>query len=135
MDNNNNNGFSYTYSARDREEIRRIRERYTKKDESEDKMERLRRLDAGVTRKANTVSLIIGVIGTLILGFGMSLSMSELGAALGFVGNTALLVGIIIGAVGIVLLSLAYPIYNLIVRRERARIAPEIIMLTDELMK
>ena len=46
-----------------------------------------------------------------------------------------MLTGILIGIVGIVLVCVAYPIYNAIVKKEREKIAPEIIRLTDELMK
>ena len=135
MDNNNNGGFSYTYSAKDQDEIRRIREKYAPRTEKEDKMERLRRLDASVSKKAQTVSLVIGVIGTLILGFGMSLAMTELYAALGMTAGAAMAVGIPIGLVGIILVALAYPAYTFVTRRERERIAPEVLRLTEELMK
>ena len=135
MDNNNNGGFSYTYSAKDQDEIRRIREKYAPRTEKEDKMERLRRLDASVSKKAQAVSLAIGVIGTLILGFGMSLAMTELYAALGMTAGAAMAVGIPIGLVGIILVALAYPAYTFVTRRERERIAPEVLRLTEELMK
>lgn len=135
MDNNNNGGFSYTYSAKDQDEIRRIREKYAPRTEKEDKMERLRRLDASVSKKAQAVSLVIGVIGTLILGFGMSLAMTELYAALGMTAGAAMAVGIPIGLVGIILVALAYPAYTFVTRRERERIAPEVLRLTEELMK
>ena len=46
-----------------------------------------------------------------------------------------MLAGIAVGIIGIVLVCLAYPIYNRIVKKEREKIAPEIIRLTDELMK
>lgn len=49
--------------------------------------------------------------------------------------NIATPVGIAVGVVGIVLVCLAYPLYNRIAKKERARIAPEIIRLSDELMK
>ena len=137
MENNNqeNNGFSYTYSAAQQEELKKIRSKYTPKAEAEDKMERLRRLDASVTNTAQAVALIFGVIGVLILGFGMSLCMTELGSSLGIHGNITMVVGIAIGVVGGVLASLAYPIYTAIVKARRKRLAPEIILLTDELMK
>ena len=135
MDNNNNGGFSYTYSAKDQDEIRRIREKYAPRTEKEDKMERLRRLDASVSKKAQTVSLVIGVIGTLILGCGMSLAMTELYAVLGMTAGAAMAVGIPIGLVGIILVALAYPAYTLVTRLERERIAPEVLRLTEELMK
>lgn len=130
---NENEGFRYTYSAKEQEELKKIREKYTTREE--DKMERLRRLDNSVTQKAQIVSLIFGIIGALALGLGMSLAMSELGKILGFHRDMAMLLGIIIGVVGGILACLAYPMYNLVVKRERKKIAPEIIKLTDELMK
>ncbi len=132
----NNETFKLTYSAKEQDEIKAIRKKYVAPEETEDKMERLRRLDAGVTGKANTVSLVVGIIGALILGFGMSLIMTvELGAFWGMTESVAVTVGIIVGIVGIVLVSLAYPLYNRILKKEREKIAPEILRLTDELMK
>ena len=137
MENNNQeqNGFTYTYSAKEQAEIKRIREKYTAPTEAEDKMTRLRRLDASVTNTAQAVALVFGVIGTLILGFGMSLVMTELAESLGISGDAAMVIGIIVGIVGGILASLAYPIYNAIVKAKRKKLAPEIIRLTDELMK
>ena len=136
MENNNeNNGFQYTYSAREQAELKRIRDKYTAPTEAEDKMARLRRLDASVTNTAQAVALVFGVIGTLILGFGMSLVMTELAESLGISGDVAMVIGIIVGIVGGILASLAYPIYNAIVKAKRKKLAPEIIRLTDELMK
>jgi len=136
MDNNNeNNGFQYTYSAKEQAELKRIRDKYTAPTEVEDKMARLRRLDASVTNTAQAVALVFGVIGTLILGFGMSLVMTELAESLGISGDVAMVIGIIVGIVGAILAGLAYPIYNAIVKAKRKKLAPEIIRLTDELMK
>ena len=129
------NGFTYTYSAKEQAELKRIREKYTVPTEAEDKMARLRRLDASVTNTAQTVALVFGIIGSLILGFGMSLCMTDLGDILGQYRDMAMVIGIIIGIVGGVLASLAYPIYNAIVKAKRKKLAPEIIRLTDELMK
>lgn len=125
--------FNYTYSAKEQEEIKAIRQKYEAPEE--DKMAQLRRLDDGVTQKANVTSLIVGVVGALILGCGMSLTMTELGATFGLSENVAMLCGIIIGVVGIAVTALAYPIYNRTLEKERAKIAPEIIRLSDELMK
>ncbi len=120
----NNETFSYTYSAKQQEEIKKIREKYAP--QTPDKMEQLLRLDAGVTRKGTVISLIAGIIGTLILGTGMSLCM---------VWTDMFLPGIIIGIIGIAVVSSAYPLYSHITKKEREKIAPEIIRLTDELMK
>ena len=135
QNNNEQNGFSYTYSAKEQAELKQIRDKYTKPTEVEDKMARLRRLDASVTNTAQAVALVFGVIGTLILGFGMSLIMTDLSEILGTYQNIAMPIGIIIGIVGGVLASLAYPIYNAIVKAKRKQLAPEIIRLADELMK
>ena len=136
MENNNeNNGFSYTYSAKEQLELKKIRAKYMPNTESEDKMQRLRRLDRGVTQKAEVVALCLGIIGTLILGFGMSLFMSSLGEVLGLPQTMAMVIGVAVGIVGGALAALAYPSYHAVIKRERAKIAPEIIRLADELMK
>lgn len=137
MNNNNQEKgeFTYNYSAKEQAELKKIRDKYTAPTEAEDKMGRLRRLDASVTNTAGAVALIFGVIGTLILGFGMSLIMTELPKSLGLSGEMAMVVGIIIGVMGVSLASLAYPVYNVIVKLKRKKLAAEIIRLTDELMK
>ena len=137
MDNNNQEqtGFTYTYSAKDQAELKRIRDKYTAPTEEEDKMARLRRLDASVTNIAQSVALAFGIIGALMLGFGMSLIMSDFSEILGIGETMALVIGISVGIVGGILASLAYPIYNAIAKARRKKLAPEIIRLTDELMK
>lgn len=136
MENNNEEkAFSYTYSAKEQAELKRIREKYTSPIEEENKMMRLRRLDASVTKSAQIVAITVGIIGALILGFGMSLIMTDLSVILGQYENMAIVIGIVIGVVGGVIVSLAYPIYNVIVKARRKRLAPEIIRLADELIK
>jgi len=135
MENKENEGFCYTYSAKEQEEIKNIRKKYVTPEACEDKLERVRRLDKGVHNKATTKSLIIGVIGALIMGIGMSLIMTDFGKIFGVYENMALYIGIPIGVAGIVLVCFAYPVYNRVVKKERERIAPEILQLTEELMK
>ena len=137
MDNNNQekSGFTYTYSAKEQAELKRIRDKYTAPTEDEDKMARLRRLDSSVTNTAQAVALVLGIIGALILGFGMSLIMTDLAEILGLEETVVMVVGVSVGIVGGILASLAYPIYNAIVKAKRKKLAPEIIRLTDELMK
>ena len=64
----NNEGFNYTYSAKEQEEIKTIRKKYAVSEEAEDKMTQLRRLDASVYSKASTAALAVGIVGALILG-------------------------------------------------------------------
>lgn len=62
--------FAYTYSAKQQEEVRRIRDKYT--DRQESKLEQLRRLDQSVTRKGMPAALTLGICSCLVLGVGMS---------------------------------------------------------------
>ena len=71
--NENEDKFNFSYCAKQQEEIRKIRDKYISKEEN--KMEQLRRLDASVSRPGTIVSIILGVIGTLLLGGGMSCTM------------------------------------------------------------
>ena len=128
-----NKSFSYTYSASDREEVRKIRERYVKEDLTG--IELLRTLDRRAGRRAVVFAITLGVISTLILGAGMSLCMTDIGGLLGIGSDTSLIVGIAIGVVGAVFASLAYPLYNAVLKREKEKIAPEILRLCDELLK
>ena len=117
--------FSYTYSAKERNELERIRSKYEKREETP--LERVKRLDKSVTGRAAVLSLILGVIGTLVMGFGMCCCMVW--------ADKLFVPGIVIGLFGIVLIALAFPVYNAAVAARRRKIAPEILRLTDELMK
>ena len=126
----NKEGFHFTYSATQQQEVENIRKKYLPKEE--DKMEQLRKLHAIPTQKAQAASLAVGIIGALIMGTGMSLAMTEIGAAL---GSLSMVIGIVIGIVGMVLVALAYPLYNRVLKKQREKIAPEILRLSDELLK
>ena len=126
----NNHSFEYNYSAAQKQEVEAIRKKYLPKEE--DKMEQLRRLHHSATQKAQAASIALGIIGTLIFGLGLSLCLTELS---GFLGGTAMFVGIPVGLGGLVMLALAYPVYNAVLRRERKKIAPEILRLTEDLLK
>ena len=119
--------FTYTYSAREQEEIRRIRDKYAPPAKEETPMEKLRRLDASATSGATVVSIVVGVLGTLVMGVGMCCTMVW--------GDRLFIPGVIVGAVGIAGVIAAYPVYNRMVKRKRAKLAPEILRLSDELMK
>lgn len=126
----NKDTFKMTYSAEQQEEITQIRKKYVP--QKQDKMEQLRALDAGTTRKATMYSIVVGVVGALIMGAGMSVAMTDFGEIF---GSYSFFVGVAIGVIGMVAVAVAYPLYNRTLKKERAKIAPEIIRLTDELMK
>lgn len=72
------------------------------------------------------LSLSIGIIGTLMLGFGMSCAT---------VLTEFFVVGIIIGVLGMIVLGMAYPVYKKVTKKQREKIAEEIIRLSEELMQ
>ena len=117
--------FTYTYSAKQQEEIDKIRKKYLPPEE--DKMAQLRRLDQNTKKKGTMISIIIGVIGTLLMGVGMCCSMVWMG--IWFIP------GIVIGLIGIGGVAAAYPVYSRITKKERERLAPQILKLTEELMQ
>ena len=121
----NDQSFQYTYSAQEQEELKRIRSKYLPREE--DKMELLYRLDNRVTQRATVVALIAGFVGAMILGLGMSCCMVW--------GGIWFVPGIALGLIGFAVLGMAYPLYNHTLVKERQKIAPEILRLTDELMK
>lgn len=117
--------FHYTYSSKQQEEIKQIREKYISNEEN--KMDQLRRLDESATKPGTIAALIVGIISTLLLGVGMCCTMVWT--------ETMFIPGIIIGVIGIVGISVAYPLYNHITKKQRKKLAPEILRLTDELMQ
>ena len=134
-ENKSENGFSYSYSAREQEEIKKIRKKYAEDSARTDEssIERLRRLDASVTKKGTVASIIVGVISSIVMGAGMSLVMTDIGAFLPEM--LSLFIGIAVGVVGMVGVALAYPIYKAITKKERERIAPEVLRISEELLK
>lgn len=116
--------FSYTYSAKQQEEVQRIRQKYIPNEES--KMDKLRKLDKSVEIPGMIVSITLGIIGTLLFGVGMTCTM---------VWTDYFVLGIVVGVVGIVLLAVCYPLYSMITRRRRKKLAPQILELSEELIK
>ena len=117
--------FAFTYSAKQQSEIEKIKSKYIQKEES--KMEKLIRLDKKAERPGTIASMVLGLVGTLILGVGMCFTL---------VWNTSIeifIAGIVIGILGMVIAGFAYPTYKRVTKKERAKIADEIIALSNEL--
>ena len=115
--------FEYTYSAPQQSEVRKIREKYLPKEVT--KLDQLRALDAGVTKRGTAVSMVHGILYAQVLGLGMSCCMVW--------ADKLFLPGVLIGCIGLAGVAATYPIYNRIVKQDRERIAPEILRLTEEL--
>lgn len=116
-----NNKFSYTYSSDKQDEIAKIREKYCPREETT--LEKVKRIDNAVTNKATMVSIIVGVISSLILGVGMCCCM---------VWTQFFVLGIFVGIIGLTGVGIAYPVYKRVLKKERAKVAEQILALTDE---
>lgn len=118
-----NNKFSYTYSASQNAEVEAIRKKYAPQPQSDDKLERLKRLDKSCELPGKLFSIIIGIIGTFILGTGLALIFTQ----------ELYVAGAIIGVVGLGIMASAVPVFNKITEARRKQLAPEIIRLSEEI--
>ena len=109
----------------------KIRTQYMEKTPSE--LDALRELDAKVKRPANVFAYTFGSISAIIMGAGMSLVMTEIGAIIGLA--SAMVPGIVIGVVGMGMALSTYPIYKKILNARKKKYAPEILKLSEKIMK
>ena len=93
------------------------------------KVKALRKLDAKAKNPANIFAYTFGIISSLILGTGMSLAMGVIGGG----GILTMALGIIIGCVGILGVSINYPIYKKILENSKNKYASDIIKLANEI--
>lgn len=121
----NKETFEYTYSAKQQAEIAQIRKKYLPKEE--DKMELLRKLDRDATKPGTICSIAVGVVGCLVFGFGMSCVMVW--------SDSLMILGIVVGIIGMIMMGMAYPVYVKITKKQREKLAPQILALTEELSK
>ena len=115
--------FEYTYSAEQQREIEAIRKKYLPKEE--DKMETLRKLDRKAENPGSIAALVTGIVGTLLLGTGMCCTLLW--------ADKLFVAGIVIGIIGMGVAGAAYPMYKKITTKERAKLAEQILALTNEL--
>ena len=111
--------------------VQKIRTQYTEKQHTE--LDALKELDAKVKRPANTFAYIFGSISAVIMGSGMSLVMTDIGETVGIA--EPMLPGIVIGIVGMLLAIVNYPMYKGILNARKKKYAPEILTLSDKIMK
>ena len=115
--------FSFTYSSVDLEEINRIKQKYISQEEN--KLEQLQKLDKNAEKPGTIFSLVIGIIGMFLLGIGLCCTIEW---------TDYFVIGIVVGVVGLLMMGASYPLYLIITKRQRQKIAPLILKLTDELL-
>lgn len=111
--------------------VQKIRTQYTEKQHTE--LDELKALDAKVKRPANVFAYTYGSVSAIVMGAGMSLVMTDIGATLGLAG--AMVPGIIIGVVGMIMALTTYPIYKRMLGARKKKYAAQIMKLSDKIMQ
>ena len=122
-----NKGFEYTYSApteAERREIARIRKQYEVKDEKQIKLERIRKLDSFVQNFSTILALVLGIMGTLIFGLGLSMVLVW----------DIFVFGIVVCVIGVCPMIAAYPLYVITLKKNKEKYGEEILRLSEELL-
>ena len=111
--------------------VQKIRTQYTEKQHTE--LDELKALDAKVKKPANVFAYTYGSAGAIVMGAGMSLVMTNIGAAIGLA--SAMVPGIIVGVAGMGMALTTYPIYKKILNGRKKKYAPEILALSEKIVK
>ena len=110
--------------------VQKIRTQYTEKEHTD--LDALKALDAKVRRPANVFGFVYGSVGTIVMGAGMSLVMTDIGTILGL--SDTMVPGIALGLVGMAMALSTYPIYKKILSRRKKKYAPQILALSETLL-
>ena len=110
--------------------VQKIRTQYTEKQHTE--LDELKALDIKVKRPANVFAYTYGSAGAIVMGAGMSLVMTEIGAVIGLA--SAMIPGIAIGVVGLGMAVTTYPIYKGILSARKRKYADQVLSLSDRIM-
>lgn len=111
--------------------VQKIRAEYTQNEHT--KLDELKKLDLRVKRPARLFAGIFGGLGAIIMGTGMSLVMTDVGASIGL--NNSMPYGIVIGCIGMIMVIINYPLYKRILNSRRKKYADNIIEMSDEIMR
>ena len=117
------NTFSYTYSAKENQEVLNIRKKYLPQEES--KLEELKRLDNLVQTAGIAESLCAGIGGAMIFGLGLCLAMEVIGRMIWL--------GVVLGLIGMAGMLFAYPVYRKFFAKAKEQHTPRILHLAEEL--
>lgn len=114
------------YNERETKKIEKIKSRYTAKQTVITDYEKLKQLDKKAQAPAKTFSYVFGIIGTLIMGFGMSVCMGEL--------FNIMWVGVLFGVIGVLMVSFNYSIYTKLISKGKQKYSQEILDISSKLL-
>jgi len=115
--------------------VEKIRTQYVVKEHTQ--LDELKALDKKVKKPANVFAYVFGTIGALVMGTGMTLTMDVIrpGTYFGItIGESTMMIGILIGIVGMTMVLTNYPIYKKMLESRRKKYADQIIKLSDVIM-
>lgn len=118
--------FSYSYSAAEKNAAEKIRKKYEPRNAELSTLDKIKELDKSVAKAGTAVSIIIGIIGAMLFGTGMSCIMIW--------GDKLFEIGIAVGIAGMIVSAAAYPVYLAVSNKRRKEVADEILRLTDEIL-
>lgn len=110
----------------EKQAVEKIKNNYIAKTEELTKFEELKKLDQKVKAPALTVAYTYGTLGSLVLGTGMCLAMEVIGSLMPL--------GIVVGVLGIIMVSTTYPIFKKMLAKRKAQYSSQIIEKSDELL-
>lgn len=119
-------------NLKDKKYLESLIKSYDKKEDS--KIDQLRELDKKAKRGANVFAYVFGSIGALILGIGMCLGMQVFTDDFLPQLNNCQGIGIVIGIVGIVLVTVNYFIYKKLLENGKNKYSQEILSLSKALL-
>lgn len=118
--------FAYQYSSQvagDKEEVKKILKQYIPPEEN--LLEQLRKLDEKAKQPGTIAAMALGVVGSLIFGTGMCLVMVW----------DKLFLGSVVGILGMGILGTAYPVYQSLLKKGKAKYASEILRISESMLK
>lgn len=107
-------------------EVEQIKKQYEQKDNT--KLDQLKGLDKKAKLPSSIFTYTFGILGALVLGFGMCI-------CLGAILKDYFVLGIIIGIIGLVMVGLNPIFTKKIWKKSQEKYGPEIIKLSEEIMK
>ena len=119
----NKQTFNYTYSSINKAEIEKIRSKYIQNQESD--LDELRKIDAKVTNTSAYVAILVGIVGVLTFGTGLSLVLSF----------NKLILGIIVSFFGLVIMGFGYAANKIILNKMKKKYAPRVLELSEKLQR
>ena len=111
--------------------VEKIRSQYTEQKHTE--LDALKALDAKVKKPVNVFGYTYGSIGAIIMGAGMSLVMTDIGAMLGM--TQTMVPGIVVGILGLAMVLTTYPIHKKMLTSRKKKYAGKILELSERVVK